>query len=138
MLEKLLDKYKTNSKVERVTDDNTRYGISAMRIIAKSTLTFKTLARDLRGLNNAFSKYLKLHNVQPTEGEKLGDLKKSLSQHDDIKVARVKATKERREKPVKIEKIVKREETIKEEELIKRDDKHYSIKNGRKYSININ
>jgi len=99
MLEKLLDKYKTNSKVERVTDDNTRYGISAMRIIAKSTLTFKTLARDLRGLNNAFSKYLKLHNVQPTEGEKLGDLKKSLSQHDDIKVARVKATKERREKP---------------------------------------
>lgn len=99
MLEKLFNKTNTDSKVQKEVDDNTRYGISSMRIIAKNTLTFKSIARDLKSLNGAFGNYLKLHNVKPAERGKLSEVKKSLSEHDDIKVARVKVIKERREKP---------------------------------------
>jgi murein DD-endopeptidase MepM/ murein hydrolase activator NlpD len=92
-------KLEQESKVEREVDESSTLGLASLRIIAKNTLTLKRLSRDLRSLNKAFSNYVKLHNIKPAEGEALSDLKKSLATSDDMKVARVKVTKVRREKP---------------------------------------
>ena len=92
-------KLEQESKVEREVDESSTLGLASLRIIAKNTLTLKRLSRDLRSLNKAFSNYVKLHNIKPAEGEALSDLKKSLATSDDMKVARVKVTRDRREKP---------------------------------------
>ena len=76
------------SKVERVVDEASTLGQASLRIIAKNTLTFKALSRDLRSLNKAFSNFVKLHNIEPAEGQQLSDLKKELSSHDDMKIGR--------------------------------------------------
>lgn len=92
-------KIDSESKVERVVDEASTLGQASLRIIAKNTLTFITIARNLRALNGAFSNLVKLYGITPAEGGKLNDLKKELSSQDDMKVARVRVAKERREKP---------------------------------------
>ena len=92
-------KVDSESKVTREIDETSTLGQASMRIIAKNTLTFKAISRDLRSLNGAFSNYVKLHKIKPAEGAKLSDLKKELSSHDDMKTARVSVVKVRREKP---------------------------------------
>ena len=94
----LFNKPNPDSKVERDSSQDTKYGLASLRIIAKNTLTFKTLARDLKTLNNAFSNYVKLHNIRPAEGQRISDVTKSLSESKEIKIAKVRVQKERKEK----------------------------------------
>lgn len=96
MFDKLFNKKNPDSKVTR--DVDTSNGVSALRIVAKQTLLFATIAKELHSLNSAFTRYLKLHNIQPTIGEKISDVSKSLSESKEIKVANIKVKKYGKEK----------------------------------------
>ena len=91
MLDKLFDKKDSESKITKAED--TKKGISSMRIVAKETLMFPSMAKQLRSLSNAFAQYLKLHNVRPAVPGPVSDVKKSLSESKEIKVASVKVKK---------------------------------------------
>ena len=91
MLEKFFNKPNPDSKVQK--DKDTKDGVSSMRIIAKNTLLFPSIARELRSLNSAFSRFVKLHNIEPATGEKISDITKSLSDSKEIKVATIKVKK---------------------------------------------
>lgn len=91
MLDKLFDKKDSESKITKAED--TKRGVSSMRIVAKETLMFPSMAKQLRSLSNAFAQYLKLHNVRPAVPGPVSDVKKSLSESKEIKVASVKVKK---------------------------------------------
>lgn len=91
MFDKLFNRKNPDSKV--VKDDDTSNGVSALRIIAKQTLLLPSIARELRSLNGAFARYVKLHNIIPATGEKISDISKSLSESKEIKVANIKVKK---------------------------------------------
>lgn len=91
MLDKLFNKKDTDSKVSKAED--TKKGVSSMRIIAKETLMFPSMAKQLRSLSNVFAQYLKLHNIRPAVPGPVSDVKKSLSESKEIKVANVKVKK---------------------------------------------
>lgn len=91
MLDKLFNKKDPESKVTKAED--TKRGVSSMRIVAKETLMFPSMAKQLRSLSNAFAQYLKLHNVRPAVPGPVSDIKKSLSESKEIKVASVKVKK---------------------------------------------
>jgi murein DD-endopeptidase MepM/ murein hydrolase activator NlpD len=69
-----------------------------MRIVAKETLLFPSMAKQLRSLSNTFSRFVKLHNIQPAVGGQISDLTKSLSESKEIKVANIKVKKYGKEK----------------------------------------
>lgn len=91
MLDKLFDKKDPNSKVSKAED--TKKGVSSMRIIAKETLMFPSMAKQLRSLSNVFARYVKLHNIRPATPGPISDVKKSLSESKEIKVASIKVKK---------------------------------------------
>lgn len=91
MFDKFLNKPNPESKVTK--DTATPKGVAAMRIVAKETLMFSSMAKQLRSLSNAFSKFVKLHNIQPAVGGQISDLTKSLSESKEIKVASIKVKK---------------------------------------------
>ncbi len=96
MFDKLFNKTNPESKV--VKDTATPKGIAAMRIVAKETLLFPSMAKQLRSLSNTFSRFVKLHNIQPAVGGQISDLTKSLSESKEIKVANIKVKKYGKEK----------------------------------------
>ncbi len=96
MLEKFFNKTNPESKVSK--EKNTLKGVAALRIIAKETLLFPSLAKELRSLNNAFSQYVKLHNIIPAVPSPISDIKKSLARSKEIKVATIKVAKYGKEK----------------------------------------
>ena len=91
MLEKFFNKPNPDSKVQK--DKDTKDGVSSMRIIAKNTLLFPSIARELRSLNSAFSRFVKLHNIEPATGSQISDITKSISESKEIKVATIKVKK---------------------------------------------
>lgn len=96
MLDKLFNKKDSESKVVKAED--TKKGVSSMRIVAKQTLLFPSMAKQLRSLSNVFAQYLKLHNVRPATPGPISDVKKSLSESKEIKVANIKVKKYGEEK----------------------------------------
>jgi murein DD-endopeptidase MepM/ murein hydrolase activator NlpD len=96
MLEKLFNKKNPDSKVQK--DRDTKDAVSSLRIIAKNTLLFPTIAKELKALNNAFGNYVKLHNIEPATGSQISDITKSLSESKEIKVATIKVKKYGKEK----------------------------------------
>jgi len=91
MLDKLFNKKDPKSKVTKAED--TKKGVSSMRIIAKETLMFPSMAKQLRSLSNVFARYVKLHNIRPATPGSISDVKKSLSESKEIKVASIKVKK---------------------------------------------
>ena len=96
MFDKLLNRKNPKSKV--VKDDDTSNGVAALRIIAKDTLLFPSMAKSLRSLNGAFARYLKLHNLEPAVGDKISDVTKHLSDSKEIKDANIKVKQYRTKK----------------------------------------
>ena len=90
MLDKLFNKPDPKSKVTKDTDENTKVGVSSLRIIAKSTLLFKSVAKELKAINNAFGNYLKLSGIRPAVGEPVSATTKSLADSKEFKMAKVK------------------------------------------------
>ena len=90
MLDKLFNKPDPKSKVTKDTDENTKVGVSSLRIIAKSTLLFKSVAKELKAINNAFGNYLKLSGIKPAVGEPVSATTKSLADSKEFKMAKVK------------------------------------------------
>lgn len=91
MLDKFFNKDNSNSKVRR--DKDTQEGVSSMRIIAKNTLIFTSISRQLKSVNSVFGNYLKLNNIKPEVGDKLTDVTKSLRESKEISVANIKVKK---------------------------------------------
>ena len=91
MLEKFFNKSNPDSKVQK--DKDTKDAVSSMRIIAKNTLLFSSIAKELRSLNSAFSRFVKLHKIEPATGSQISDITKSLSESKEIKVATIKVKK---------------------------------------------
>ena len=90
MLDKLFNKPDSKSKVVKDTDEDTKVGVSSLRIVAKNTLVFKTVAKELKAINGAFGNYLKLHNIRPAVGEPVSATTKSLADSKEFKMAKVK------------------------------------------------
>ena len=90
MLDKLFNKPDPKSKVIKDTDEDTKVGVSSLRIIAKSTLLFKSVAKELKAINNAFGNYLKLSGIKPAVGEPVSATTKSLADSKEFKMAKVK------------------------------------------------
>ena len=90
MLDKLFNKPDPKSKVTKDTDEDTKVGVSSLRIIAKSTLLFKSVAKELKAINNAFGNYLKLSGIRPAVGEPVSATTKSLADSKEFKMAKVK------------------------------------------------
>jgi len=96
MLDKFFNKNNPDSKVQK--DKDTKDGVAAMRIVAKNTLVFPSIAKQLKSLNSAFGNYLKLNNIRPAVGDKLTDVTKSLRESKEISVANIKVKKYAKEK----------------------------------------
>jgi len=90
MLDKLFNKPDPKSKVIKDTDEDTKVGVSSLRIIAKNTLVFSTVAKELKAINNAFGNYLKLSGIKPAVGEPVSATTKSLADSKEFKMAKVK------------------------------------------------
>ena len=90
MLDKFFNKPDPESKVRKETDEDTKVGVSSLRIIAKNTLVFKSVAKELKAINGAFGNYLKLNGIKPAVGEPISATTKSLADSKEFKMAKVK------------------------------------------------
>jgi hypothetical protein len=90
MLDKFFNKPDSKSKVRKETDEDTKVGVSSLRIVAKNTLVFSTVAKELKAINGAFGNYLKLNGIKPAVGEPISATTKSLADSKEFKMAKVK------------------------------------------------
>jgi hypothetical protein len=94
MFEKLFNKPKENSKVEQ--EKNTALGVSALKIIAKNTLNFATIARELKVINKSFKQLVRLEGGQPADSESLKSYNNKYGSMKELHIAdrKVKRMKE--------------------------------------------
>jgi hypothetical protein len=90
MLDKFFNKPDPESKVRKENDEDIKVGVSSLRIIAKNTLVFKSVAKELKAINGAFGNYLKLNGIKPAVGEPISATTKSLADSKEFKMAKVK------------------------------------------------